>query len=132
MVGKTMNNEALNKFVVEMTNILQSSKTFVIEQAPDVIQQVVKLHMAQALYLIGVGLVLLVSGMSIVTWANKKFKEGRDQEVLGMFAGIMSVVCVGIGTLMFFCNLYEAVSIWVAPKVHLLEYFAHLVRKTGS
>ena len=115
------------KFLLES---LRETKTFVLEQAPDVLQQLITWKRVE--YLVGFALATVLTAVLLrAAWVAGKracrsdphrFDEG--QTCLAIFATSGSAVTVAwaIG-----CGYY-GLMVWCAPKVFLLLYLASLVK----
>lgn len=137
-----MKEDALSKFVAEMTEILKSAKDFTLAQVPDVIQQVLRWQLAHAIYHMVLGLIFIIVAYNVKSAASRvlakavtKDKEGgyRNTDwtdhseivVPGLFGIVIAAVT---GTIMLLSNLEDVIQITIAPKVYLIEYFATLVK----
>ena len=109
------------KLTEALTNLLQSAvagKDFVVEQAPDVVQQLLTYTFVYefALMLVGIGIIVMS-----YTFANKYAKKSDGMSYLaGLIAG-------GAGSTLTLANL-GWIKVWLAPKLFVLEYAASLVK----
>jgi len=117
---------AKQEAITEIMSWLRETKSFITEQAPEVVQQILTLCFWKSL--LGAS-ILLVVGTVIMYWGVRWIKLGRktrDSEAqLGGY-------CVGfIGSLVWGCMLvclYHTLFITFFPKVYLLEYLGGLVK----
>lgn len=111
---------------------------FVLEQAPDVIQQLLLFNAIESgLYTI-LGLIWLVSIPVLVGKVMKFGPEAEDHKLseasrasaLGKCILYSAAAALGvfIGPILFFCNVGTFIKILVAPKVWLIEYASTLLR----
>lgn len=98
---------------------IETTESFVVEQAPLLVQEVLRYGLFNALFWAGFWAVA-VGG---VMWCAVKLyqmlvREDKDNEFIGVMVGIFPgggclVVC--------FVNLFEAMKIGIAPRLYLLE-----------
>jgi len=100
---------------------------FVIEQAPDVIQQLLTYHLVFHLAFFLVGLLVFIA-LHTGSWVVvKKWPDDYERGAQwGIFA-LMNLFGILIGITFIGRNLVW-IKIWLAPKIFLLEYAADLVR----
>lgn len=132
-----MNNElqkALAEFVKTATSGLQQGKDFVVAQAPDVIQQLLRWHLWLAVSSCLVDLVGIIVTTLVMKFAVRKALEEirkakaeknnfADKHIGWIFIGVFS----GVFLFTFMCELLfsslpEAMKIYLAPKVWLIEW----------
>ena len=127
-----MNLEEKLQPIIEKA-IVAAEKTgeFVIEQAPLVLQEFYRWHLAEHIFLLVIG-ILLCSLMFIakpfLPYEEEKRRSinylGKKVEVdFGIPAYVFGLTSFLIGIIMFFVNLLPIIKILVAPKLYLIEYF---------
>ena len=113
----------------ELLTTLQSTKEFVLEQAPDVVQQV----LAWAVWSSGLG---IVAGLGLIAgslylfklakrWYNEDKGSFKDSEVIPFVFGL---VCAVWGVTAACLNVATLTKALVAPKLYLIEYLGGLVK----
>lgn len=122
-------SEQTDKVVAEVLTkameAAQATGAFVVEQAPDVVQQLLLYYTvrewAETTLWATLGGFMLYKGVRL-------FKKGwaEDDEDQFMPGGILICVASPI-TFAGICNFFSALKITLAPKVWLLEYAARLV-----
>jgi hypothetical protein len=128
-----MKEQALEKFVTTMTDILQSAKDFTLEQGPEIFRQVVAFAIGKSIFY-----VLIATIIMVIAWKASKpiVKEIRrekkaydmcDPDITIPLGLIVAFGSVGGGVL-FVANAEILIQATVAPKLYLIEYFAKLVR----
>ncbi len=127
-----MKDEAINNFINEMTSILKSTKGFVLEQAPDIFNQILAYNLISSIVLICICiLVLLIVGLSIY-FSYKHYLKSKatyksytvDYMAMHMFVMIITIVSFfSIST-----SIFEIIKIKTAPKIYLLEYFSSVTK----
>lgn len=123
------------ELINEILTILKSTKSFVVNQMPDVVQQILHWSIAESALLILIGLGMFVGAVWGLIKIRQKWKDRAnhydDDEFLFIISAI-GCVCGGfVSVPIFFINLFSLVKILVAPKIYLLEYFTGLLR-SGS
>jgi hypothetical protein len=144
-----MTGAVLDKFVSTMTDILQSAKDFTLEQAPDVLKQIIVWkrgeETASFLFfaLLGVASVVFFyrvyrqASLAIAVVRAKpgadRYMKGYDWDDYGSF--VVACYVLPVGGLISFIGVFNGFSdmlqVWLAPKIYLIEYFAHFVTKGG-
>ncbi len=132
-----MNNELeqqLAKVVEKALNVAEQTGDFVLEQAPQLLQEFYMWHTTKYILGILLGVILLVLARYMNSfWAEKydgKKVEwdkvvlfGRIGDSVGMI--LPSVIVLICGLVFFSVNTYKLIFITVAPKLYLIEYFIH-------
>ena len=112
--------------------LMERGEDFVLEQAPDLVQQI--LAWERALYCTGYcfGVVFVVSTCLLIYTNRKKIvraiaSESKYSDVwfISTFflASFVVIACVGM-----LVELSTFIQLWVAPKVFLLEYMSSLIK----
>ena len=114
-------NELLRPLVEKAINGIDKGTEFVIEQAPDLLQEFYNWHIAE----LSIIVFLCLIGIVQVFWIKKPMERlSDDYERAGDFVriiiqGIVAIVCFAH----FFISLMQLIKILVAPKLYLIEYF---------
>lgn len=119
-------NDALSSVI----ETVRATGNFVIEQAPDVIRQLILYNTINLAVWVGLGLVVLVA-THIVVKKFLKWEATLDayNSGGGIAGAVMSgVIGISLGFVLIFSNISELIKIIVAPKIWLLEYAASLVK----
>lgn len=111
----------------ELLTYLQSGATFVVEQTPLVLQEILTYYFAYHLIWMLVCLFPLVAWIYAIRryikgYAKFSYDEKENWGFCVAFGGVVATV-VQIGTL---ANLFEAVKIALAPRLYLIEYVSQL------
>lgn len=133
-ISKT--DEALAQVLTKALEAAEKTGQFVVEQAPDVVQQLVLYYTVLHWASVALSLFILVGGMTLSVrsfksaFARAEKDEYKDADHfgefwLGLFAGISSAVTFFA---LFIGNISDALKITLAPKVWLIEYAANLIR----
>ena len=122
-------NKELAKELLELIKgakeVAGTVKDFTIEQAPDVIQQLILFHRINELFFAAVGPIMLVVSYKLIVVSLRRLDNGGDDAWLcGLFSGVIGIIA---GPAMFFCNISAAIKVWIAPKVFLIEYLSNIV-----
>lgn len=120
-----MNEElqkALAEFVKSVLGGLQQGKDFVLTQAPDLIQQLIRWHYWQAWFSVVIEIIVIFFCYRMISNLAPKWVESHDP--VGETMGIIACSIIGfISTCgMIFGDLPTIIQIHVAPKVWLLEW----------
>lgn len=112
-------------FALELLNALKSTKLFVIDQAPDVLKQLVHWKLADNSLMVLVSTALFCI---VIKYAKKFWKQTEDdgaaQGVIILTSIVFSLIVGGL----FLNSLFNLVQVLFAPKIFLLEYLAKLVK----
>jgi len=109
-------NKQLEQGLVDVLNTFAQAKDFTMEQAPDVVQQMLAYKLFTGAAQVVIGTLIIVLSL----WATKYFWKDSGGEVL-LPASIMTVVGL--------CILCSS-DFWMAyfaPKVYILQYVANLI-----
>lgn len=120
-----MEKQALAHFVESMTAILSDAKGFVLDQAPEVVRQVIAYDIATSLLWVLFFVVLTAIGV----WAVVKGRGHKNQDsVEATLAIVLGAITIVAGSVGIFACIERLLKVTLAPKVFLLEYFARLVQ----
>lgn len=118
-----------------ITDSLEQGKDFVLEQAPDVVQQLIMLKRIEySVYAVLAGL-LLAAAVTFILWSiphvKKEYENFACSEWLPVWA-LSSMLSGGL-VLLATISLVDGVlpvllKVWLAPKVFLLEYLASIIK----
>lgn len=121
--------ETLKTILEKSVTLAEKSGEFVLEQAPDLLQQFFMWHSWRHGLGIILGVVFIIIGMILPSiWATKdgdyRFFLRSFDEFDGEAGGIASV-CVGFfaGIMVISIHTYKLIYITVAPKLYLIDYF---------
>jgi len=110
--------QKLNDTLIGMIDDLAKTKDFVIEQAPDVIQQLLLWRFTISFTL----WILCILGTIACIYGIYKTRDCIDNpEGVGPFILIFSGIIVMVTTVGIFANT-AWLKIWIAPKLFLLEF----------
>ena len=142
-----MNEELEQKAAQALSEILDlalKTKDFVVEQAPDVVRQLLAWSFVQSLvpYLLWLAVSALAFSISAYLWKRRPFPDyhstleedetGSNPRDLEWLNRAISLIVAAVALLADLIALSEAEWIWlkilVAPKLFLLEYAATLVK----
>lgn len=137
VVAETSKTDQILAVILEKA-LAAAEKTgqFVVEQAPDVVQQLIVYNLVISGLASLLGLVLTLTLFKTIPACLKwgpimddyrhKEHEGAIIKFLLNFGA--ALVCVSAGPLFFFENIGNFLKLVLAPKVWLLEYAANLIR----
>lgn len=121
-------DEALGKLIEKAIRVSEKTGNFVIEQAPDLLKEFYMWHIAQNVFGVLLGIILLFLSYKVIkVFGQDESDWNTDFELLGKHIGIGTGIissCLSLfGIIFFFASLYQLVFILVAPKLFLIEYF---------
>ena len=106
---------------------LSNIETFVSNEIPNYLTEVVEWAIAKSILLAGVFLLFtiafIVSASIIIRKPDEKFRD-YDNKYIGFWILLVAGLAFSSGV---FCNLFTLVQACVAPKVYLIEYFTRLL-----
>jgi len=113
---------------------VQSAQQFAVDQAPDIVQQLLRWDFVESLTFFIIGVILLVISCRAIWLAHKKIMASEDcmmqdfdeKMIAHLILALIAMLPVVIGTALA-TNL-NWLKIWIAPKVYLLEYVSSLVK----
>lgn len=118
--------EVIKKAVEAGENVVD----FAQKQVPDVVEQLLKWKMAEALFFSVLGMALIaisVRAAVIVLKESKRPFNDRADEVIAI-ATACGIVSGIVGIIVFAFNFLTVIQVAVAPKIFLLEYAAKLIK----
>lgn len=115
----------LAKALEGLLDTFQAGKDFVLEQAPEVIQQLLAWHFAFSLISAIMCFIVVLVVLYFTFVKNAWMMDYNDSVGAGVVPmGVLFFIFVPCTIV----NAFEALKIYIAPKVWLLEYAADLVR----
>jgi len=135
-VGNELSSISLD--VIEwLKDVVPKSKDFVVDQAPDVIQEIITRAIAMKSLGLLFGLLLLSAIVVTLKIATKERKarekitpkawETKEASGFEFSMYAVSVVCGVFGTVITAINLQGLVYILLAPKLYILEYLRRML-----
>lgn len=120
-----MKEEALK----EVLNIIQSTKYFVLEQAPDLAKDIVSYGRIFSLFELSISIFLVVFTVLFFKFTKKRVKNNDWNDDCWMPISIIGTIVIIIGVISSIVNVEQAILAWCAPKMYLLEYVGSILRK---
>lgn len=115
-------NEELEKQLAEMLKksmeLAEKTGQFVIDQAPDLLQEFYRWHMAQDIFYI-VSALLLNSIWLLFT--NKNIRE-YNKDIDYFLSGVFCLPTF-LSLILILINILDLLKLILAPKLYLIEYF---------
>lgn len=109
-----------------MSEILKSTKDFTAQQAPELMKEILHYKLAGNALEIIIGLIIGLIAYRVHVWILNRLKEESYSEAVMLYFGVVPTAIVS-----FICildGIYDFMQILLAPRMFLIEYFAHLVR----
>lgn len=100
---------------------------FAKEQTPLLLQEILKYNFWLNIATIAGGLIWLIATFFFCKWATKKMQDAYTEEgyvvgiIISALGSIFSIVAI-------VCSTVEALQIYLAPRLYLLEYFGNLLK----
>ena len=115
--------QALNTFVQQMIVAAQDSAKWTADQAPLVVQEWLRWQLAQSVV---VALWFLGAAIALAVLSRRWFKNDNiwPETPLPLFSSFMAVGAF----LLAMGNTLDALKVWLAPRVVVLEQFISLVK----
>lgn len=130
-----MNEELKAQAITALKEIIESAvqvKDFAIEQAPSVIQELLRWKMTESLLITGfVIFIITIFGLiSYKTYQKHGFLNSCKDDVSGagalvLFSGVAGAI---LGVSSFLVSDFVWLQILIAPKVYLIEYASQLIK----
>jgi formate hydrogenlyase subunit 3/multisubunit Na+/H+ antiporter MnhD subunit len=125
-----MSNE-LDELMVQIINQVKNTGDFVVEQMPDVVQQLLTYQYYSTVFYLIVGIVfLMVSFFSFykVRELDKK-SVGNPDVIPYIIAFLMIGIMSGLVGIVNVCeNIDPLLKLTFAPKIYLIEYASRLIK----
>jgi len=116
----------IEEILTELIQSVTAVKNFAVEQAPDVIVQLLAWNFYSSLILGGGSLLIMIGGW-LAIWKLLDWKQ-YDQDNNVMICLIFGAISL-IGFIpLTFCSFAESLKIYIAPKLYLIEYAASLLK----
>jgi len=109
----------------ELLVMVKQTKSFVLEQAPDVLQQLVKWKIAESMFTILCGFLLLAGAWRAYKYCKSRISNVCDESAFPV--GLLGAGCMMIGCGTIYHNVHSLLQLYMAPKVFLIEYLSRLV-----
>jgi len=121
-------DEALSKLIEKGIEAAEKTGQFVIEQAPELIQQFYAWHTYKSIFGIIIGLVFIFLSYKAVLWlGDDEENYMHDAKIFKKHIGfgtiLTSTFILLFGIAFLIINIYELLFIITAPKLYLIEYF---------
>ena len=111
--------ETLAKILEKALNVAEQTGDFVMEQAPQLLQEFYSWHIAANIMGICLAVVFLLTFIMFYKKSDFDSYEFEFWNFMTIFTGALNIVTF----IMFFICVYSLIFILVAPKLYLIEYF---------
>ena len=112
----------------------EKTGNFIVEQAPDLLRQLLIWKTAEHAIFISIGIALLIIFFRWTKKVGREMKENDDDfedyfmgSIAKMFIAIGYLTAFIVGIVMIGDNLQDLIQIVFAPKIYLIEYSAKLL-----
>ena len=120
----------LAELVKKGIEVAEKTGDFVIDQAPQLLQEFYRWHIAENIFFMLLAIVILLCGRYLPYLWLSKFSEYDDVKFFkksgdegGMFAYIFLISCGITFLIMFSSAIYDLTYLILAPKLYLIDYF---------
>jgi uncharacterized membrane protein len=120
-------NDALVDIIQKTQGAVESGVSFLSQQIPEVIQQLLMWKLVESIVLLVVGLIAVVAYIVAVMAAVKYDSvvyAGDTTFPTALFGSFIGLT----GAILGIFSVLEILQIYIAPKVWLIEYAAHLAK----
>ena len=114
-------NELLRPLVEKAINGLEKGTEFVIEQAPELVQEFYNWQFYENMFIF-VGCLIGIVQVFTLRASIKRFKEYKD-DVLDMVKVVTQPMIACFAVVWFIISSLKLIKLIVAPKLYLIEYF---------
>jgi len=126
--------QALADLINKTTSTVDKSTNFLVDQAPDVIQQLLtwklcSVGVSALMLLVVLFLVVLWNVRSIIKFNKDPYRHWAYRNDAEMIIFFIIPMISFVLSLCMFDYILEFLKIWLAPKIYLIEYAANLVSK---
>jgi H+/Cl- antiporter ClcA len=119
-----MNGILTKELAAELLAIVQGTKSFVLEQAPDIIQQMIRWEVASSILGVSVGLLCIII-VAIVIFRTRHHEDGcMHHPIPGLSVLILSTFSIPLVCI----NTYNLVFVTYAPKLFIIKELARLIK----
>jgi hypothetical protein len=125
-----MSNE-LDELMVQIINQVKNTGDFVIEQMPDVVQQILTYQYYSTLCFLIFGIVLLLISLFSFYKVRQLDKKslGNPDVIPYIIAFLMIGIMSGLVGIFNVCdNIDPLIKLTFAPKIYLIEYASRLIK----
>lgn len=107
-------------------SVTAKSIDFAMQQAPDLIHQLLRYNFIESLIFFSIGIILFAGSIGFVIYSiNKVIKKQWSDNYAPALIFMIFPIAFGFCTVI--TNL-DWLKIWLAPKIYLIEYAAHLLK----
>lgn len=126
----------MNELVKQLSQVVELTKNGLIKttaivqaQIPDIVHQILKWELISSI--LGAILFLILFGIcvKILYLAHKQTEEDAYPDDIWLWLPIVSGVGGVASLIASIVNLFQALEIWIAPKVYLIDYLKSLMGK---
>lgn len=118
--------------IEEIQTWLQSGKDFVSEQAPLVVNEILKWGIASSIFWMVFGILLLIIAViagKIAIWTMRNGKPTDDGDVFVFISTIITTMVTSTaGFLLFSVNTYNLIFMLFAPRLYILDELSKLLK----
>lgn len=131
MAEPTAVEQTINTILQKSIDVATVTGDFLKDQIPDVIKQLVTFNLVSEAFWTLLPLTVLISTLCFLPYLIRVGKKYQDETDGMIWMLIVTIACGAtiVGLVGFLSHITSLLELIFAPKVWLLEYAAHLVRK---
>lgn len=121
-------NKGVENQLIELLQSVNDIKDFTIEQAPDVVQQLLTYSLVSSLlYVVVNSIIIVLAYMSATKWSDQAPDLYGDWSMSKVLSYSLGSVAGAIALAGMFVNVVKICKITLAPKLFVLEYASKLL-----
>ena len=113
-------DKVLASVIQKALEAAETTGQFVIDQAPDLIQQFLSYHLYATVFLLVISFIItLLCARGIFSKKHTEYLDDNDMEILK----VLYVIGGLIFCILFLIQVMDLLKILIAPKIYIIEYF---------
>lgn len=123
--------EIINKFGQKALEYVQKTEDFMLDQAPEVFEEIIYFNMVKHSLFSIISLVIIAIAIYVIhkIWTGGKIYEfgivnDKDKGFVSIFITLIVLVP---SSALFFVQVTSALKAWLAPRLYIIEYLKNIV-----
>lgn len=124
-------SQRLESILSFLETSVKQGADFAVDQAPDVVNQLLAWRFSESLAMFLIGIVLAVTLVAVTVWIWRKFlkEEYIDVDDILFVVLLTAIVWLVMALPISFLISLDWLKIMIAPKLYLIEYAASFISK---
>lgn len=123
-------DQQLAEIIKKGLEAAEKTGNFVVEQAPDLIQQLIVWKTCEYIFLIIISIAFM---FSLYRWHKSAMKRYDNydnfcKKIESFIYGIYAIAVILIFGIVLFTSFFDLIQILLAPKIWLIEYASQLIK----